>query len=394
MKKDLLRRSGEEIMKRIFLVFLFCLICLTNSCNGSHLINKIPTTNNEEVIKSPSKNFNVKWKFKIECNNIYDNECPVQDDPIAFDGLVYFGRPAKFFYAVNIETGKEVWKVPIHAGSPNIHDDIVYITGSSIDNINDTFPGFFLYALNRKTGEMIWRKKLISKCLAGAHSIIEQNLLYISTEEAFYALDLFSGKEIWKFEKDNLIGGDFLYNSNIYVSKGNYIFVLEPKTGKELFHFNSKFGGEICELSAISNERFYFISSDFLYCINAKTGKEEWMLKVEHKVSYMPSGISTSPIVWNNRVYFRTADRYLYCLNAIDGKELWNVELKDTVISCPVLCDGVLYVAEGDYMTSFNPLTGERIWEVKIGPVNCSSPYIYDGKIFIGCDDGYLYCLE
>ncbi|MEM5871579.1 MAG: PQQ-binding-like beta-propeller repeat protein, partial [Candidatus Aenigmatarchaeota archaeon] len=77
----------------------------------------------------------------------------IDQRPIIVDGVIYFGALDNFIYAVDAESGEEIWKFrtngPIMESSPIIDSNILYI--GCFD--------FNLYAINIKNGKEKWRFK-------------------------------------------------------------------------------------------------------------------------------------------------------------------------------------------------------------------------------------------
>ena len=83
----------------------------------------------------------LKWKFETAGE--------VTSPPLVHEGVVYFGDWKDHFYAVDVESGKELWRlsgVEAGAGPPTIWKGQAYWGGRE---------GTF-YALDAKTGAVAW----------------------------------------------------------------------------------------------------------------------------------------------------------------------------------------------------------------------------------------------
>ena len=70
-------------------------------------------------------------------------------------------------------------------------------------------------------------------------------------------------------------------------------------------------------VSATADYAFFGSSVDnAVHCLNARTGKEEWVF-----ITGAP--VRIAPTLHNHRVLFGSDDGNIYCLNADDGKEVW-----------------------------------------------------------------------
>jgi outer membrane protein assembly factor BamB len=88
------------------------------------------------------------------------------------DDVVYFGSEDRYFYAIDAETGKEIWRFKSGA---EIYDE-AKIIGDMV-----CFGGLDCnyYALDRRTGEEIWRFHSSSQQIASAPSIESEYRLEI-----------------------------------------------------------------------------------------------------------------------------------------------------------------------------------------------------------------------
>ena len=75
----------------------------------------------------------------------------------------------------------------------------------------------------------------------------------------------------------------------------------------------------------IVNDKLYYGSSsdDALHCLNARTGKEEWVF-----ISDGP--IRIAPTYYQGNLYFGSDDGFVYCLEALSGKEIWKFSPSDS----------------------------------------------------------------
>ena len=103
------------------------------------------------------------------------------------------------FYAVDKNTGKEIWRVDHHVSwviSSIAVKDSIAVTGTS--------DGAFVQAVNVNTGKEIWKFKTIS--IVWSSPVIYNNQVYIGSQEGvMYCLNLLTGKRITAFQGDGKI---------------------------------------------------------------------------------------------------------------------------------------------------------------------------------------------
>lgn len=153
-------------------------------------------------------------------------------------------------------------------------------------------------------------------------------------------------------------------------------------------------GGRVRAGAALVSNTLYIGAEDnYLYALNAESGKLLWKCRTG-------GHISSEPTVVGNIVYITSADGSLYAIDSKNnGKIIWQENLKSTRISSPAVClaDGRLYVGTSSGRIYQLDLTksSDRIIDSFATRGNISSvPIIYKRKAYIGSGDGGLYCLD
>jgi outer membrane protein assembly factor BamB len=165
-------------------------------------------------------------------------------------------------YARDCSTGKELWRFKTSASS-SLSDPT--ITGDyCITNGGDSYT----YILDKITGAMI-RRFFVSSDLVFGDPKVDQGVIFIGAQnQSFYAFDLNTGQEKWRFQCTNPPQGGFGFNES------------------------SCFLGE------------YVITTTMhgvIYCLNKNTGDPLWKYKI--------AGIQNTnnfPIVHDDKVYLTT----------------------------------------------------------------------------------------
>jgi outer membrane protein assembly factor BamB len=234
----------------------------------------------------------------------------IDQKPALVNGIIYFGSLDHNVYAVDAETGKEVWRFkangPIMESSPVISENVMYI--GSFDNN--------LYAIDIGNGEEMWRFRTGGEIYNVYPGIVYKGMVFVPSFDNFiYVLDAGTGKETWRFRagKYGLASAPYIHDEVIYQnSREGILFALDTE-GKELWRFKSEM---IIAVPNVYKNRIYVGAGDRnLYCLNLE-GKELWRFKSDGEVYWYP-------VVWKDRVYFTSWDCHLYCIDADTGKEVW-----------------------------------------------------------------------
>ena len=96
-------------------------------------------------------------------------------------------------------------------------------------------------------------------------------------------------------------------------------------------------------------------------------------------------GIISSPVIFDDTVYFGSRDSNIYALNARTGVMVWQYAAGGLVDAAPAVSSSAVYVPSLDgYLYALDRLTGNLIWKAGLGASSVSSPLLLDGKVFVG----------
>lgn len=172
-----------------------------------------------------------------------------------------------------------------------------------------------------------------------------------------------------------------------YLSDGTFVYAVDLKTGKEVWHFppqaDSKMmfyatpvltaDGQLLIGSAGTKHPFYSIDS--------ATGKENWAVPfTENKGAWL-----ASPLVVNDRIYAPNTDGFLYTID-MNGKSAADpIELGGALWSAPSTDGTLLYVTSLDHhFHVIDPTSGQSKTPIDLGGAAPSSPAVGDGMVYVG----------
>lgn len=303
------------------------------------------------------------------------------------EGIVYFGCDNYFLYALDVETGKEIWK--FRAGDcagnypPVVAGEFVFF---------GSYDGY-LYMLKKKTGELVWKFKTGGKVVSGV-ACSDGRIVFGSRDSYVCCLDM-DGNEIWRFRTgDQIISTPAIVDGSVYI--GSYdgcMYCLDFETGKEIWRFRT--GGAVGSLAPmnIKGEKMFFGSWDFnMYCLNRHTGKEIWRFRAGR-------GTMTCGETDGNILYFGAKDGFR-AIDTSDGRELWMVKLGYNTHSSHVcIYRDKIYVGGGEDsyqrgMLACMDKNGKVLWKfITDGPC-WAGPQIRDGALVTGSWNCYFYRLD
>ncbi len=278
--------------------------------------------------------------------SLFKTNGPIMSSPKICGDALYFGSFDNCVYAVSLNC-KLLWKFETGdrvASSPAIYNGLVYI-GSSDNN---------LYALNAKTGKEVWRFRTGDE-IVGDVLIHANRIFFGSMDSHFYCLDL-SGNLVWKFRTgDSIITGTPVADDNyIYFGSSDETIYALSLDGKFIWGF--KTGDTVFNKPTLNNGVLYCGSRDgHMYAINAKAGVCIWRFNT---ASGYP--VASTPLITDNAVYFG-ADKF-YALN-LQGFLLWSFQLKDLMVSKPIIGNNMLLFGGLDGHIRALSLTGMLVWD-------------------------------
>jgi outer membrane protein assembly factor BamB len=298
--------------------------------------------------------------------------------PIFVGGKLYFVNNSGYAYALDADTGKELWKRRIgrlNASSPTYYRHRLYIVNLE--------PGHVL-KLDAKTGKTIWKRPLPGR--AESSPVVIDRTVYFGCEDGnLYALSTNSGDVRWATQLGGPIkSAPAYYGGRIYVGDyGGYMNAVDAKSGELAWQSGSLgpgFGasGQFYSTPAVAYGRVYSGNNDGrVYSFEISDGTLAW--------SYSTGGYAYSgPTVANTRhspptVFIGSFDGNVYALDAKDGGERWVRSAGGQVIGSLSAVGDIVYVAEFTSKTTsgFMMRSGKRVIRY---PKGTYTPVISDGR--------------
>ena len=348
----------------------------------------------------------LRWKFHTDSL--------VNSSPAVDGGTVFAGSVDGNFYAVDSETGKLKWKFKtagerrftapgIHGAmprtemmadgfdvflsSPAIAAGVVYF-GSGDHNV---------YALNARTGELKW--KFTTGNVVHASPAVSDGVLYIGSWDRYlYALDARTGAEIWKFQTgdDTEIYNQVGIASSAAVAGGavyfgcrdGHFYAVDARTGLEKWNVDNRKGWVIAS-PAVHNSTVYFPTSDGMRfkAIDAATGRPVFDFG-NKEISF------SSPAIVNDTAYFGSSDGWLHAVDLKAGKVKAEFQTDGSRQNASLYTDAQGRIKPGIYPdgTLDGIIIGIHTM-FKLGSV-LSSPVVADGVLYVGSTDGQVYAIQ
>lgn len=376
-------------------------------------------------------------------------------------------QDADFVWILDMMGELGVFPRNLAACSPVGAGDLVFVcTGNGINDESNVpapqAPSFI--AVNKNTGKVVWKRNdpgdniLNGQWSSPAYGVIDgkPQVIFGGGDGWCYAFEPLTGKPIWKFNLDPaadvaaglrpgravttgprtsrtaIVATPVVCDNKVFLGTGDdpesgdgpgHLYAIDAtKTGDitqtgRLWDVGGEDFGRTISNVAIADGLLYAADlSGFLYCLDAKTGKQHW----KHD---MMAGVWGSPTVLDGKVMLGNTDGELYVLE--HGKALKQLALNDmqhAVYTTPVAANGVLYVVTRRFLYAIEqpqpslaldqwPMFrgGPQLagvargklpdelhvrWKHETPDAISSTAAIVDGLVYIGSDGGKLYALE
>lgn len=261
-----------------------------------------------------TKTGKVLWTFPTRTENIAE---PLLD---ASTGILYFLSGANSLYALDAESGRQVWlysrqdtsNFSIRGGSrPALKDGNLFVGFSD---------GAFV-SLNAKTGNLQWEIQLNKNKKfrdLDASPVVDGDVIYISGyDDRLYAISALKGDVQWKFERGGYYPVTLTGDKLFYSTTSGEVLALNKADGKALWTYKLK-EGIATQARLYKGLAVFGESQGDLRFLDANTGKET--------ASFDPGrGIMSSPLIdeKGNRVYFISGEANVYAMEAKWSTPQW-----------------------------------------------------------------------
>jgi len=312
----------------------------------------------------------------------YEAAEPIESSAAISDGVVYLGAQTAELLALDLRTGKLLWKYKTTEGigesSPCVADGVVYV---------GDLAGV-VHAVG-KDGKGLWTFKTGGEIKASP-VVFQDRVLIGSYDETLYCLAAKSGKVLWQFRINGPVHCTVSIAGGVaYVSGCDEIFrAIRISDGKEVYNVSSgAYTGASPALQGLT--AFFGTFSNEVLSVDLQSRQVVW--RYENKQRQFP--FYSSAALADGKVVLGGRDKLVHCLDAKSGKALWTFATRGRVDSSPAVAAGRIYIGSNDGRFYVLQLaTGAKVWEFEAGAALSASPALAEGKVVIGAQDGRLYC--
>jgi outer membrane protein assembly factor BamB len=212
----------------------------------------------------------------------------------------------------------------------------------------------------------------------------------------------------WKAEVGDGVGSPVIMAGRVFTTgmtgeKALTVAAFDAATGKSLWKREIETGtlpritppnSHASSTPAVDDGRVYVhVSTIGIVAFDAASGAEVWRHPLPKAAYLMDWGAASSPVVHEGRVFFCQDDDlspFVVAVDAKTGKELWKTARPDMLAgyALPVMCEANgrtdLVIAGSGKLKGYDPATGKELWTCNtLLRTIMTSPVVHDGIIYI-----------
>jgi outer membrane protein assembly factor BamB len=253
--------------------------------------------------------------------------------------------------------------------------------------------------LQARSGKKLWNTRLSSSIYS--EPVVDGASVYIADRKGtLYSLSKVTGKIEWQVDTvaeisaRPLVFGDTVYVTTVL----KQLFAID-KLGRGKKWQTDKFGRlprmaiKGSSSPVLYNGRIYVGYSDGTFvCYGTEDGRLIWAKQLSDKNSRF-TDISATPLIVNNVIYISSADGRTFALEPNDGVTLWSTERGGPNDAAHE--DGRLFVSGAGTVSALDPASGAVIWEQKLEEqVETSAPAVKDGVVVVVSTKDKIFALD
>ncbi len=258
-----------------------------------------------------------------------------------------------YVYAVDLNSGEEVWRYPEKANAkitffaePALTSDGQLLVASYDHN---------LYSLNPENGRENWVFNESDDRLIASPLVTEEGIFQVSADGNLYALD-YEGNLKWTFETGGPVWARPAINTDctclFVASMDHQVYAVNAVNGDLLWQ-SDDLGGAIVGTPAFDHGDTVILGTfgNEIIALDAKTGTVSWRFGTQGWV--WSGGILNEDVF-----YVGDLNGYIYSLDAATGEQNWRIQPGGPIIGSPLLADEQLVINSENETVFFVSLDG------------------------------------
>jgi outer membrane protein assembly factor BamB len=290
--------------------------------------------------------------------------------PVIAYSRIYIVNNSGTVFALHQQSGKVLWKYRTHrcsAASPAVGNHLVFVSllNKPPCNASHGVDGKVI-AFDAETGRIRWQRTIGP---SESSPLFADGLVIVGDwAHDIYAFTAASGNLRWHFKAGGLVKGAISQSGNrvYFGAYDTHVYALDLHTGKQIWRASSqpRIGrtGTFYANAAIAYGRVYIGATDGkMYSFGATTGKLRWS-------NGTGDFIYSSAAVWRGNVLVGSYDGYFYSFDAATGDVRWRFHAGAKISGSASVIDGVVYFSTLSGRTfGLNARNGKLVWSYPTG---------------------------
>ena len=286
-----------------------------------------------------------------------------------------------YVHAINLANGTEKWRYPAKAENSKLFFAAPTLTQDGqliVAGYNQV-----VYSLDPSSGVEKWTFDEAGNRYIAGPLVIGDKILAPSADGYLYALDL-SGKLVWKYQTEHgQWGTPAADEQNVYLpSMDHRVHALDIATGKLIWK-SDDLGGAVASQPVLDENGTLFVGTLLpeVVAIEKTSGKIVWRTATA-------GWVWASPVLKDGVLYTADLSGTVYAMQASDGAVLWKYQpvagAKNAISSPPlILADKLYFVSENGNLYAIDLATGNPSWNKTFTAKLYVSPFAAGDKLLI-----------
>lgn len=286
----------------------------------------------------------------------------------AVEGDLLYVAVGGRMYAIERETGNQVWRFPAAAPIEGNFRSGLLLSGETVIAAADNK---LFYAVDAKTGQSKWQYVSPVNVL-GAPVLVGQNIVFALADNTLNVISVADGTPVWSKPlpvQDGILGSLTVSANNVLFATQNFnIYSLNIATQR--INYRSDFTSLTPDVRpALLGDVFFVNSGDFLSAVNATSGRTRWQVNTGTPLEFNPA-VSGGGIV----TVSRDGELRSYDLN---GRAILRtpVKLEGAPVADPTIFGDLVAVPlSNGALQMINFRTGKIVWNYIVRPITARPP--------------------
>src|SRR6478672_1002599 len=290
--------------------------------------------------------------------------------PVIAYSRIYIVNNSGTVFALHQQSGKVLWKYRTHrcsAASPAVGKHLVFVSllNKPPCNASHGVDGKVI-AFDAETGRIRWQRTIGP---SESSPLFGEGLVIVGDwSHNVYAFTASTGNLRWHYHAGGLIKGAIaLAGNRVYFgSYDTHVYALDVHTGKQVWRASSqpRIGrtGTFYANPAVAYGRVYLGATDGkMYSYGATSGKLRWS-------NGTGDFIYSSAAVWRRNVMVGSYDGNFYSFDAATGDVRWRFNAGGKISGSPNVIDGIVYFSTLKGRTfGLDARNGKQVWSYPAG---------------------------